>query len=117
MSNFAQQWLTRRASPQGMLACGLSDATGKSVCHSLDGLCAPSKVEKILAQYEYIRPVLFADVPAPRWSTWVFQQAQIRFVKRTDGWLLALVVRTESEAMAKLNGISEEFLTLELQAL
>jgi hypothetical protein len=114
MSNFAQQWLTRRASPQGMLACGLCDPNGKSICHSLDELCSASKMGKILAQFEFIRPALFADDPGPRWSTWVFQQAQIRFVKRADGWLFALVVRAESEAIAKLDALSEEFLALEL---
>ena len=57
---------------------------------------------------------MFTDKLSPRRSTWAFEQGQIRFVKRPDGWLLGFVVRTESDALPGLDSLSPEFLALEL---
>jgi hypothetical protein len=114
MTGFQQQWLVRRAAPPGTLACGMRGPDGKSICHSLEDLCPPARMERILVQFDSLRSALFSDQLAPRWSTWAFEQAQIRFVKRPDDWLLGLVVRVESDAALKLDGLCEEFLTLEL---
>jgi len=114
MSDFYHQWLVRRASPPGMLACGLRRPDGTSICHALEDICPAGKMEKILAHFENLRSALFADQLAPRWSTWAFDQGQIRFVQRPDEWLLALVCRAESDAALKLDGLCEEFLALQL---
>jgi hypothetical protein len=117
MTNAAQQWLTGRASPPGMLACGLRGPDGKFECHSVEESCPARNLEKILDQYDDLRAAVFS-VPraprAPRWSTWMFEQGQIRFVPRPDGWLLGLVVRTESDALPRLDPLSAEFLALKL---
>lgn len=114
MSAFNQQWLIRRASPPGTLACGLRDPGGKSTCHCLDELCPPERLERILAQLESMQASLFPEGSAPRWTTWAFEQGQIRLVKRSDNWILALVIRLESDAVLKLDSLSEEFLSLEI---
>jgi len=114
MSKSAQQWLANRASPSGMLACGLRRADGVVICHSREDICPLEKMERILRQFESVRAALVSDQLVPRWWTWTFEQGQIRFVARSDGWLLGLVVRLDSEAMTQLDPLSNEFLSLEL---
>jgi hypothetical protein len=114
MNGFSQQWLVRRASPPGTLACGLRGPDGKSICHSLEDLCTPDRMERILAQMASVQTALFPEDFAPRWTTWAFEQGQIRLVKRPDHWLLGLVVRMESDAALKLDSLSEEFLALDI---
>jgi hypothetical protein len=114
MKDPAQQWLVDRASPPGMLGCGLRRPDGKFVCRSVEEICPPAKLEKLLEQFATLRAVVFAGRFSPRWSTWAFEQGQIRFVPRSDGWLLALVVRTESDALPSLDPLSQEFLALDL---
>jgi hypothetical protein len=114
MKKPVQQWLTNRASPPGMLACGLRRPNGELICHSREDTCPTEKMEAILRQFESLRTTLGSDLLAPRWWTWTFEQGQIRFVARPDGWLLGLVVRFDSEAMPQLDSLSNEFLSLEL---
>jgi len=114
MKDPAQQWLADHASPAGMLACGLRRPDGKYVCRSCEESCPAAKMEKILGQFAGLRAAVFTEKVSPRWSTWAFEQGQIRFVERPDGWLLGLVVRTESDAVPRLDPLSREFLTLEL---
>jgi hypothetical protein len=114
MKDRAQQWLVDRASPPGMLGCGLRRPDGKYVCRSVEETCPAGKVERIMAQFEVLRAAVFKDKLASRWSTWAFDQGQIRFVERPDGWLLVLVVRTESDALPSLDPLSQEFLSLQL---
>lgn len=109
-----QQWLASRASPTGMLACGLRAPDGKKVSHSIEESCPIVALEKILDQFDGLRETLFSGEFAPRWSTWAFEQGQIRFVPRPDGWLLGLVVRADSPAQPKLDPLCTEFLSLEL---
>jgi hypothetical protein len=112
MSASPHPWLTTRAAPPGMLACGWRAPDGTFDCHSLEEMCPVEKLKKILTQFDAVRGALFSDQLAPRWSTWCFEHGQIRFVARADGWLLALVARPESDALAKLDPLSWEFLTL-----
>ena len=114
MKDAALQWLTDRASPPGMLGCGLRRPDGKCVCRSIEDTCPAARLEKLLAQFAGLRAAVFIDKLAPRWSTWAFERGQIRFVERPDGWLLGLVVRTESDALPSLDPLSQEFLSLEL---
>ena len=76
--------------------------------------CPAGKMEKILGQFENVRAAISTDKLSPRWSTWAFEQGQICFVERPDGWLLGLVVRAESDAVPGLDPLSREFLSLEL---
>jgi hypothetical protein len=114
MKAAAQQFLVDRASPAGTLACGLRQPGGKYICHSVDETCPAGKLEKILGQFENLRAALSAEKLAPHWNTWAFERGQIRFVERPDGWLLALVIRSESEALPGLDALSLEFLSLDL---
>jgi hypothetical protein len=113
MKNSVQQWLTSRAVPPGMLACGVRGPDGIFVCHSVEESCPAGTLEKILRQFEQLR-ALFSDDLAPSWSTWAFERGQIRFVERPDGWLLGLLIRTDTEAQRRLDPLSTEFLSLEL---
>jgi hypothetical protein len=114
MKDPAQQWLIDRASPPGMLACGLRRPNGKFICRSIEEAYPAAKMEKILGQFPSLRAAADTDKLSPRWCTWAFEQGQIRFVERPDGWLLGLVVRTESDALPSLDPLSTEFLTLNL---
>ena len=71
-------------------------------------------MQKLLTQFEANRTTLFGDPTGPRWCTWTFERAQIRFVPRADGWLLGLVIRAESDAQPRLDPLSTEFLSLDL---
>jgi hypothetical protein len=114
MKNFAEQWLAGRASPPGMLACGVRRPDGKLVCRDLDEICPPGTMEKILGQFDGLRVALFSGWLAPRWCTWVFEQGHVRYVARPDGWLLGLIARSESDAVPKLDPLSAEFISLKL---
>jgi hypothetical protein len=114
MNDSAMQWLTDRASPPGTLACGLRRPDGNYVCHSVEETCPAETMEKILGQFDSIVGAVFTEPPAPSWSTWAFEQGQIRFVEREDGWRFALVVRPTSEAATALDLLSMEFLSLQL---
>ena len=113
MKDSAQQWLANRASPPGILACGLRRPDGKFICHAADESCSPEKMEKILGQFENVRAAVFTEKPAPQWNTWNFEQGQIRFVERADGWLLGLVVRADSITAPNLDPLSREFLSVQ----
>lgn len=114
MKTSIQQWLTERASPPGMLACGVRRPDGKLICRSIEDVCPSETMERILGQFESIRASLFTDQFSPRWCNWAFDQGQIRFVERPDGWLLGLVIRNESDALPCLDPLSFEFIALDL---
>ena len=114
MKDRVQQWLIDRASPPGMLACGLRRPNGKFICRSVEAAYPATQMEKILGQFDSLRAAVVSDNISPRWCTWAFEHGQIRFVERPDGWLLGLVVRTESDALPALDPLSAEFLALEL---
>ena len=114
MKNSPQKWLTSRASPPGMLACGFRGPDGKFTCHSLEEVCPVRTLEKILGHFEALKGALFSDQLMPSWTTWAFELGQIRYVERPVGWLLGLVVRSDSEAQPQLDPLSTEFLSLDL---
>jgi hypothetical protein len=116
MSDSALQWLTDRASLPGTLACGVRRPDGNCICHSVEETCPAATIEKILGHFDHLAAAVFAEPPAPSWSTWAFEQGQIRFVERPDGWRLALVVRTDTDAAPALDSLSLEFLSLPLES-
>jgi len=115
MNDSALPWLTDRASPPGTLACGLRRPDGNFVCHSVEETCPAATIEEILAHFDLLAAAVFTEQPVPDWSTWSFEKGQIRFVERPDGWRLALVVRSESDAALALDVLSLEFLSLPLE--
>jgi hypothetical protein len=115
MKTQPKQWLTTRAALPGMLACGFRTPDGSIIGHSLEELCPDAALEKILKQYESMHAALFSEGVAPRWSTWGFEQGLIRYVLRSDGWLLGMVARPQSDAHPKLDPLSAEFLSLEFE--
>jgi hypothetical protein len=114
MSTNAKKWLADRAAPPGMLAGGMRRPDGNLICQTLDESYPVGKMEKILGQFEGLHAEWSASQPVPRWSTWTFEQGQIRFVARPDGWVLGLVSRMDSAAQPQLDPLSQEFLSLPL---
>ena len=112
MNNTVQDWLASRAAPPGVVACGLRQPDGNYICHSADESCPVEKMEKILGQFHQMRATLFTGDFLPRWNTWTFERARIRFVEHPDGWLLGLIVRTECDPPPDLDALSNEFLSI-----
>ncbi|HWC60442.1 MAG TPA: hypothetical protein VHC44_12170 [Verrucomicrobiae bacterium] len=116
MNNSALQWLVSRASLPGTLACGLRAPDGQLICHSVNDACPASIVEKILGRFDNLAAAAITESSLPHWSTWAFEQGQVRLVERPDGWRLALVVRTGTDAVPALDQLSQEFLTTQLES-
>lgn len=114
MSDTISQWMSQRAAQPGTLAGAVRRADGQCVSHSADPACPAASIEEVLANFEALA-ALCAETSAPQWSTWVFEQGQIRLVERPDGSRLALVVRNETDAAAALDAASREFLTLSFE--
>jgi hypothetical protein len=114
MNELALQWLTDRASLPGTLACGLRRPDGNFVCHSVEETLPAATIEIILGHFDSIAGAVFAEPLLPFWSTWSFEQGQVRFVDRADGWRLALVIQHGSDAAPALDSLSVEFLSLQL---
>lgn len=112
MNEALKQWLANRAAVSGLLACGVRATEFLCLCHGDEQNCPPEKMEKILHQIADAQPWLFQGGPAPRWSTWTFEQGQLRIVNRPDGLLLGLAVRVDTDAAQSLDLLSEEFLAL-----
>jgi hypothetical protein len=110
MRDAAQQWLTERAAPPGMLVCGLRGPDGLCSCRSAEETYPAIALESVLMHFDNVAAAVFTESPAPRWSTWAFEHGYIRFVERPDGWRLALVVRAGTDAASALDSLSEEFL-------
>lgn len=115
MSDTISQWFTQRASLPGTLAGAVRGADGQCLTHSADPACPTTSIESVLANFDSLT-ALCAEASAPQWSTWVFEQGQIRLVERPDGGRLALAVRNETDAAAALDAASQEFLTLSFEA-
>jgi hypothetical protein len=111
MKNPFTEWLDQHASTPGLLACGVQQS-GQSICRSTDESCPAKTVETLLSRFHLIKSSLLSDCAAPCSNTWVFDQGQIRFVLRADGWLCVLVVSADSEAAPKLAELSNEFLNV-----
>jgi hypothetical protein len=111
MKKPVNQWLAQHTSTPGLLACG-AHKSGKCICHSADVSCPSGIVEALLGRFNLLKSSLFSDCAAPCWNTWVFDQGQIRFVLRADGWLCVLIVRADSEAALKLTELSYAFLKI-----
>ena len=104
------QWLTERASLPGTLATALRRPDGNFVSHSLDPACPGTTIETILTNFDALAETAATESTAPQWSTWAFEQGQIRLMERADGWRMAIAVRNESEAAAGLDALAKEFL-------
>ncbi len=109
MSDPALQWLTERAAQPGTLACALRLPDGNFLSHSADPACPTTAIESILANFDNLAAAV-AEPTAPQWSTWAFEQGQIRLLERPDGWRLAVVVRNDTPAVPALDSLSQEFL-------
>lgn len=114
MKDPAKEWLPPRLTIAGGLAGGLRRPNGKLAVQCADANCPPVAMENLLRQFDGVRALLATEKPAPKWVTFSFELGQIRYVPRADGWLLALVVRPETEAAQALDKVSEEFIALPL---
>jgi hypothetical protein len=116
MNDAAQQWLTAQASVPGILACGLLRPDGQSLCDGANEACPPAIVEKILTRFETLTAATMVESSVPYWSTWAFEQGQVRLVERPDGWRLAVVARNEPTVTPVLDQVSEAFLAAEWES-
>lgn len=116
MNDSALQWLTDRAALPGTLACGLRRPDGQLICHSVNEACPAEIVEKILGHFDNLAAAALTESSTPNWSTWAFEQGQIRLVERPDGWRLAVIARVELNAGPALDQLSQEFLTMSLES-
>ena len=103
-------WFAALPAVPGMLACGVRRPNGKCAAQGDDNNYPAVKIEKLLGQFADFHEPLAAAELSPRWTTWVFEYGQLRFVLRPDKWLLLLLVSPETEAAQKLDLLSEEFL-------
>src|SRR6185437_17098119 len=102
MNDSVLQWLTTRAAP-ATLAWGVRQPDGNCVCHSAEETFPAATIEKILGHFYSLAAVVSGELPLPQWNTWAFEQGQIRYVERPDGWRLALIVRAQAEAAPALD--------------
>ena len=114
MNDPALQWLTERASVPGTLASALRQPDGNVISHAPDPACPATIIETILANFDALAETVSTEPPAPQWSTWAFEQGQIRLVERADGWRMAIAVRNESDAANGLDTLAQEFLAASL---
>ncbi len=114
MKDPVKEWLPQRVNAAGVLACGLRRPNGKFAAQCADASCPPAVMENLLRQLDSSRVLFTAENPLPRWVTFNFDQGQIRFVVRPDGWQFAVVVRPETDAAQQLDMLSAEFLALKL---
>jgi hypothetical protein len=113
MNETLQAWIDACVGTPGTLGGGIRLPDGSMVSRSADENFPPERIERVLAHLAEFQPQLPAAIPAPLASTWLFEQGRIRCVVRPDGCLLALAVRSESEALGKLDQLTEAFLALE----
>src|SRR5271154_42649 len=105
MNESLQQWFEACMGAPGTLGGGLLRPDGSRICLSAEEAFPGEKMEHVLELLAQFQPELSSAIAAPRWSTWQFEQGKIRCVYRPDGWLLGLVVRTETDAANNLNKI------------
>ena len=110
MNEPALQWLTEHASLPGTLASALRRPDGNFISHAVDPACTATTVETILTNFDALAETASTESTAPQWSTWAFEQGQIRLMERPDGWRLAVAVRNETEAATKLDTLAKDFL-------
>ncbi len=113
MNESFQAWIDACVGTPGTLGGGIRLPDGSMACRSADENFPPERIERVLSQLAEFQPQLPAAISAPLSSTWLFEQGRIRCVARPDGCLLALAVRSETEALAKLDQITDAFLALE----
>ena len=114
MKDPVKEWLPQRVNQMGVLACGLRRPNGKLHSQCADASCPPAAMDNLLRQLDGSRTLFTGENPPPKWVTFNYEHAQIRFVTRTDGWYFALVVRPETDGAAQLDPLSVEFLSLKL---
>lgn len=114
MKDLVKEWLPQRAAVAGTLAAGLRRPNGKLAVQCADASCPPATMENLLRQLESTRPLFANENPPPKWVAFSFEHGHIRYVLRPDNWMLAVVVRPETDAAQKLDEHCEEFLGLKL---
>ena len=115
MKDPVKEWLPQRVTAAGVLASGLRRPNGKIAVQCADANCPPAMMENLLRQLDGARTLFANERPAPKWVTFGFEQGQIRFAMRADGWQFAVVVRPETDAAQSLDALCEEFLGLPLK--
>jgi hypothetical protein len=113
MKDDFKTWFASLPAVPGVVACGVRQPNGKWGGFGDEKKFPAEKIEQLLARHAELHAPL-AEFPA-RWTTWAFEFGQLRFVPRTDKWLLMLVVAPETEAAQNLDRLSEKFLKLPMK--
>lgn len=114
MKDPVKEWLPQRVTLAGALAASLRRPNGKITSQCADPACPPAAMDNLLRQLDGSRVLFTGENPQPKWLTYCFEQGQLRFVARPDGWMFAILVRPETDAAYQLDAFSEEFLSLKL---
>ena len=96
----------------GLLGCGLRLPDATCVSYSFDKMCSRKKLDEILQQLAETMTCLAGQGLTPHRLTWTFELGQIFLISRTDGTLLAMATRPDTEAAENVDQLAEEFFSL-----
>ena len=112
MKELFDRWLDSRLTVPGMVACGIAAADAGEMCRCSDEGFTSGQMAQILRLLQTTPAIPDTDPAALKWRTWLFDNGKIRSAIRPDGWILAVAVRTNSDAAQILDPLTEEFLAL-----
>ena len=96
----------------GLLGYGLRLPDATCVSYSFDKMCPRKQLDVILNQMAGAMTLLAGHGLTPYRLTWTFELGQIFLIARTDGTLLALATRPDTEAAENVDQLAEEFFSL-----
>lgn len=96
----------------GLLGCALRLPDATCVSYSFDKMCPRKKLDEILQQLAGTMTSLAGHGLPPHRLTWTFELGQIVLISRTDGTLLAMATRPDTEAAENVDQLAEEFFSL-----
>jgi hypothetical protein len=95
-----------------MLGCGMRLPDSTCLSYSFDELCPREHLDHILHQLAEMMTLLAGHGLAPHRLVWTFEQGQLFVIMRSDGALLALATRPNTEAAENVDQLAEEFFSL-----
>jgi hypothetical protein len=96
----------------GLLGCGLRLPDATCLSYSFDKICPRKHLDRILHQLAETMTTLVGHGLDPDRLTWTFEQGQIFLISRSDGALLALATRPNTEAAENVDQLAEDFFSL-----
>jgi hypothetical protein len=112
MNDTLQERLVTGAIASGMLGCGMRLPDSTCLSYSFDDLCPREHLDRILHQLAEMMALLARHGLAPQRLAWTFEQGQFFVIPRSDGALLAVATRPNTEAAENVDQLAEEFFSL-----